>query len=245
MRPGVGGIEIGEIEQALVYQRYGVGHGAAVGFAHGQLHGLFRAQGFGHAQLGLQARRGVFYPYRHHAVHPDGQVVFGLRVGLQQLHVGVHVGGHGGGGLKPYRIDPRFGVLPVGGQHLATVFYGQQDASHVARGQTQLHGLARGVAFLVGGEGELCRRFAPQVAVVVIPGVAHVDALGSAVAAFGVAHPQQIGPVHRGREAVVGDALGIGTQCFFQYGGIIPVEAVITASFGLIVPPRPAYFIKA
>ena len=75
-------------------------------FAYGQVECLFGTKHFRHLDLRLKNRLLISYEYRHYTVHADREVVYRLRMGLQQADMKINIRSHFGSHLKLI-----FGVL--------------------------------------------------------------------------------------------------------------------------------------
>ncbi len=239
--------ETGDAQQPLVDHRQGVGHGpsAALGDRHRQ--GAFRAYLTFRADVRHQAGGRVVHQQRRDAVEADRPVVVASGVGLQQRHVDIHIGRHGGGNrhFQSQGVALLAGFQPVVVEHPGAVFQAHQQAALAAHRHLHAGGVAHLIVVPVGAQRQpgggvaLGAAFATP---------AQVDGAADAVAAVALADPQQVpAPLVIGAgQGPLGAPVGVGGEgVLAQFFGVRVADEVGQVVVAAVPPPAPVDAVEA
>ena len=245
LAPGIGRLEASQVQQALVHDGQGIGHGFAVLFGNLNLERLFGMQFVGHLDHGLQVGGGILHLHPLHTPKADGQVVHRGAVRLQQRYLHIDVGSHfRGDGEAPGCIFIRE-RHPFALQDTVAVFQRNQGLG-ARSGRDEDSGLFTGlVGRLVHGEGQHGQGFGIlSVGAAAVFGPVHGEETAADVAGIHIPGQYQeaapVGIVHPDGDAGILAAGRERAACDFAHG--FTAEEGLQLFAGVVPPPVPAGF---
>ena len=241
--PRIGGLEAGDVQQAFVHDRKGVGHVPAVLLGYLYREVLFGMDRIRHGEHGLEMRVGIFHHYRLDAVEADGCTVIGLIVRPYEADVHVEVGSHLLSDLEGEGSELLAGFHPFLGDDAGTVLERHEGPAVRSLGNVDRGCFAYGIGLLVEREAEHVHRSGVLVVAAALVG-RPVDKRGHArsMPAVTVFHVDEVpAPIlfgnvdGEGGRAVSGDepAGGVDFRRRTVHVGTETVQAVLP-------PPAPA-----
>ena len=239
--------ETGDAQQPLVDHRQGVGHGPSAALGHRHRQGAFRAHLAFRADVRHQAGGRVVHQQRRDAVEADRPVVVASGVGLQQRHVDVDVGRHGGGDrhFQSQGVALLAGFQPVVVEHPGAVFQAHQQAALAAHRHLHAGGVAHLIVVPVGAQRQPGGGVALGAA---FAAPAQIDGAADAVAAVALADPQQVpAPLVIGAgQGPLGAPVGVGGEgVLAQFFGVRVADEVGQVVVAAVPPPAPVDAVQA